>query len=127
MGLYIDPFQGDAAKEMFRLTVEEAMASGQVALAGKLLAMSASFAETADYGQTLLDATATAAKDAAQEAAAAATSWTGLGKVLAMFSGLSAEVQQKLWPTEEFELAKTRVATSLPEDDLFAGITPDKK
>ncbi|MBS7777706.1 tape measure protein [Acidovorax sp. CCYZU-2555] len=96
MGLYIDPFQGDAAKEMLRLTVEEAMASGQVALAGKLLAMSASFVETADYGQTLLDATATAAKDAAQEAAAAATSWTGLGKVLAMFSGLSAEVQSGL-------------------------------
>lgn len=31
-------------------------------------------------------------------------------------------VQQRLWPTEEFELAQTRVETSLPEDDLFAGI-----
>ncbi|WP_293770860.1 mycothiol conjugate amidase Mca [uncultured Corynebacterium sp.] len=31
-------------------------------------------------------------------------------------------VQQELWPTEEFELAKSRVATELPEDDLFAGI-----
>ena len=31
-------------------------------------------------------------------------------------------VQQEHWPTEEFELAKTRVSTSLPEDDLFAGI-----
>lgn len=29
--------------------------------------------------------------------------------------------QQRLWPTEEFELAATRVATSIPEDDLFAG------
>lgn len=96
MGLYIDPFQGDAAKEMFRLTVEGAMSSGQAALAGKLLAMSASFAETADYGQTLLDNTATAAKEAAQEAATAAASWTGLGKVLAMFSGLSSEVQTGL-------------------------------
>ncbi len=30
--------------------------------------------------------------------------------------------QQKVWPTEEFELARTRVETTLPEDDLFAGI-----
>lgn len=30
--------------------------------------------------------------------------------------------QRRLWPTEEFELARTRVATDLPETDLFAGI-----
>ena len=30
--------------------------------------------------------------------------------------------QQKVWPTEEFELARTRVETTLPEDDLLAGI-----
>ncbi|MFP7366425.1 mycothiol conjugate amidase Mca [Corynebacterium callunae] len=41
------------------------------------------------------------------------------------FFGTPVEVQQKLWPTEEFELAKTRVKTSIPEDDLFAGIAPD--
>lgn len=34
------------------------------------------------------------------------------------------EDQQEVWPTEEFELAQTRVKTQLPEDDLFAGI-PD--
>ena len=33
------------------------------------------------------------------------------------------EDQQAVWPTEEFELAKTRVSTHLPEDDLFAGIS----
>ncbi|MGV0990768.1 MAG: mycothiol conjugate amidase Mca [Mycobacterium sp.] len=32
------------------------------------------------------------------------------------------EWQQRLWPTEEFELARCRVPTTLPEDDLFAGI-----
>ena len=32
------------------------------------------------------------------------------------------EVQRSAWPTEEYELAKSRVETSLPEDDLFAGI-----
>lgn len=32
------------------------------------------------------------------------------------------EWQQRLWPTEEFELARSRVPVSLPEDDLFAGI-----
>jgi mycothiol S-conjugate amidase len=34
------------------------------------------------------------------------------------------EWKQRLWPTEKFELAKTRVPTSLPETDLFAGIAP---
>ncbi|WP_300078704.1 mycothiol conjugate amidase Mca [Propioniciclava sp.] len=31
-------------------------------------------------------------------------------------------IQQKVWPTEDYQLAKSRVATTLPEDDLFAGI-----
>ena len=33
--------------------------------------------------------------------------------------------QQRLWPTEEFELARSRVPVSLPESDLFAGIEVD--
>jgi len=32
------------------------------------------------------------------------------------------ELQKEIWPTEDYELAKSRVDTSLPEDDLFAGI-----
>lgn len=32
------------------------------------------------------------------------------------------EWQQRLWPTEEFELARSRVPVHLPETDLFAGI-----
>ena len=32
------------------------------------------------------------------------------------------EWQQRLWPTEEFELARSRIPVTLPEDDLFAGI-----
>lgn len=32
------------------------------------------------------------------------------------------ELQQEVWPTEEYELAQSRVETSLPESDLFAGI-----
>ena len=32
------------------------------------------------------------------------------------------DVQQSVWPTEDFELVKTMVPTELPEDDLFAGI-----
>ncbi|MFF4651300.1 mycothiol conjugate amidase Mca [Streptomyces sp. NPDC001380] len=35
------------------------------------------------------------------------------------------EVQREVWPTEDFELARSLVDTSLPEDDLFAGITAD--
>ncbi|AZA11103.1 mycothiol conjugate amidase Mca [Corynebacterium gerontici] len=38
------------------------------------------------------------------------------------FFATPVDVQQRLWPTEEFELAATRVTTSIPEDDLFAGI-----
>ena len=34
------------------------------------------------------------------------------------------EWQQRLWPTEEYELARSRVPVNLPEDDLFAGIEP---
>ncbi len=32
------------------------------------------------------------------------------------------ELQQELWPTEEFELVRSLVDTDLPEDDLFAGV-----
>ena len=32
------------------------------------------------------------------------------------------EVQRTIWPTEEFELARSTVASSIPEDDLFAGL-----
>ena len=32
------------------------------------------------------------------------------------------DLQRQAWPTEDFELARTVVDTSLPEDDLFAGV-----
>ncbi len=32
------------------------------------------------------------------------------------------DVHQKVWPTEDYELAQTRVETVLPEEDLFAGV-----
>jgi mycothiol S-conjugate amidase len=32
------------------------------------------------------------------------------------------DVQRAVWPTEDYELAQTRVDVSLPEDDLFAGL-----
>jgi mycothiol S-conjugate amidase len=32
------------------------------------------------------------------------------------------ELQQEIWPTEDFELVATQVPTAIPEDDLFAGI-----
>ncbi len=43
------------------------------------------------------------------------------------FFAVPLDIQQKIWPTEEFELAKTRVQTALPENDLFAGISEDEK
>jgi mycothiol S-conjugate amidase len=32
------------------------------------------------------------------------------------------EIQRETWPTEEYELVKSVVDSTLPEDDLFAGI-----
>jgi mycothiol S-conjugate amidase len=36
--------------------------------------------------------------------------------------GVPLEIQRRVWPTEDFELARSLVATDLPEDDLFAGL-----
>ena len=36
--------------------------------------------------------------------------------------GVSTQVQQQAWPTEEFQLASSLVETTLPETDLFAGL-----
>ena len=33
------------------------------------------------------------------------------------------EVQREVWPYEEYELVRSLVDTTLPEDDLFSGIT----
>ncbi|HYN75496.1 MAG TPA: mycothiol conjugate amidase Mca [Candidatus Limnocylindria bacterium] len=33
-------------------------------------------------------------------------------------------LQQRAWPTEDYQLARSHVETALPEDDLFAGIRP---
>jgi len=35
------------------------------------------------------------------------------------------ELQREVWPTEDYELARSLVDTTLPEDDLFAGVTAD--
>lgn len=67
MNLYIDPNEGNSAKELFRKTVEEAMATNQIEVAAKLLAMSGSFAELANYGQQALDKLVEEAKTAADE------------------------------------------------------------
>jgi mycothiol S-conjugate amidase len=39
-----------------------------------------------------------------------------------MWFGVPMDIQRKAWPTEDYELAKSLVDTTLPEDDLFAGI-----
>lgn len=40
------------------------------------------------------------------------------------FFGVDVDLQRETWPTEEFELARTRVATKLPERELTAGLPP---
>lgn len=38
------------------------------------------------------------------------------------FFQIPLDVQKRVWPTEDFELVTSLVETSLPEDDLFAGL-----
>jgi mycothiol S-conjugate amidase len=38
------------------------------------------------------------------------------------FFSVPLDIQRAVWPTEEFELARTHVDSTLPEDDLFAGV-----
>lgn len=38
------------------------------------------------------------------------------------FFAVPRDLEADVWPTEEYELADSRVPTSLPEDDLFAGL-----
>src|SRR4051812_25086677 len=38
------------------------------------------------------------------------------------FFKMPMELQQATWPTEDFELARSLVDTTIPEDDLFAGV-----
>ncbi|HEX4702830.1 MAG TPA: mycothiol conjugate amidase Mca [Pseudonocardiaceae bacterium] len=35
---------------------------------------------------------------------------------------VTTEIQREVWPTEEYELARSLVDTTVPEDDLFAGV-----
>lgn len=39
-----------------------------------------------------------------------------------MFFAVPRDLEARVWPWEEFELAASRVPTSSPEDDLFAGL-----
>lgn len=41
------------------------------------------------------------------------------------FFAVPRDLEQEVWRTEEFELARSRVETSFPETDLFAGVEPD--
>ncbi|MFC0503701.1 mycothiol conjugate amidase Mca [Micromonospora costi] len=38
------------------------------------------------------------------------------------FFAHSRDIERRVWPTEDYELAETRVPVSRPEDDLFAGL-----
>lgn len=37
------------------------------------------------------------------------------------------ELQQRVWPTEDYQLARSDVTSALPENDLFAGLRDDAK
>jgi mycothiol S-conjugate amidase len=38
------------------------------------------------------------------------------------FFAIPQEIQARVWPTEDYELARSLVTSTIPEDDLFAGI-----
>lgn len=39
-----------------------------------------------------------------------------------MWFAMPRDLEREIWPTEDFQLAISRIPTALPEDDLFAGI-----
>lgn len=39
-----------------------------------------------------------------------------------MWFAMPRDLERQVWPTEDFQLAISRIPTSLPEDDLFAGV-----
>ena len=38
------------------------------------------------------------------------------------FFGVPLAIQREVWPSEDFELARSLVDSAIPEDDLFAGV-----
>jgi mycothiol S-conjugate amidase len=44
-----------------------------------------------------------------------------------MWFAVPLDLQREVWPTEDFELARSLVDSELPEDDLFAGITDSEE
>jgi mycothiol S-conjugate amidase len=44
-----------------------------------------------------------------------------------MWFAVPLEFQRQVWPSEDFQLARTLVETKTPEDDLFAGIREDAR
>ncbi|HAN70140.1 MAG TPA: mycothiol conjugate amidase Mca [Actinobacteria bacterium] len=44
-----------------------------------------------------------------------------------MWFAVPLEMQKRIWPTEDFELARSLVDTELPESDLFAGLRKDPR
>ncbi len=42
-----------------------------------------------------------------------------------MWFAMPRDLEREVWPTEDFQLAVSRVPTELPEDDLFAGVHDD--
>lgn len=59
------------------------------------------------------------ARDAALRAHATQIDPTGF------FFAVPRDLEARVWPVEEYELAHSRVPSDLPEDDLFAGIHPE--
>jgi mycothiol S-conjugate amidase len=43
------------------------------------------------------------------------------------FFSIPLDLQREVWPTEDYQLARSLVETSIPEDDLFAGVRADAR
>jgi mycothiol S-conjugate amidase len=43
------------------------------------------------------------------------------------FFTIPRDLQREVWPTEDYQLARSLVETSIPEDDLFAGVRADAR
>jgi len=110
LGVHLDPADGAAAKESFRATVESAMAAGQGELAAKLLAMSGSFSQAADYAAQAVKQLAEA--EASARKAATDAAWTAMQKSIAA----ARDAAQAEMALRQERLASARAVVDLSHD-----------
>ena len=122
-GLYIDPAEGNSAKELFRKTVEDAMSSGQTQLAADLLSMSSLFLQTSEYAQQVIEKAQNSSKAAADERYSLETTYLQLvgetdelrARELDTLDASNRELQKMIWARQDEAEAAAKAAQKMAD------------